>query len=265
MEVFENIIKNIWFQRALWSVIIILIALAIYRLCTKFLNHKEKHGNKFISDKKNRTYIRMFKSIVGSSLAILTALTILEIFGVNVTSMLAGVGIASVVIGFALQDALKDMIRGLEIISGNYYDIGDLIKFGDNLGVVQSITLRTTKIQDINTMNIVSIANRNIDKVEVDTGYIYIPVPLPHEVKVEKADTVMQEVVKKLRKTALVTSAEYQGLSAIDNSSLNYQVVVTCDPTSRLQARRNCLHSIIETLEENKITIPHNQLDIHTK
>ena len=265
MDFVTKIFSNIWFQRAIWSIIVVLISIAIYLITTKFLNIKEKRGNKFISDKKNRTYIRMLKSIIGSTLAILTALTILEIFGVNVTSMLAGVGIASVIIGFALQDALKDVIRGLDIISGNYYEIGDLIKFGDNLGQVQSITLRTTKIQDINTMNIVSIANRNIDKVEVDTGYIYIPVPLPYGLKLEKADSVMEEITKNLRKTELVTSADYQGLTNISTSSLDYQVVVTCDPMNRLQARRNSLHAIVKTLEDNKITIPYNQLDIHTK
>ena len=221
--------------------------------------------NKRLSDKKKRTYMRMVKSIICTLLIIIIILIILEALGVNVTSMLASVGVASVIIGFALQDALKDIIRGIEIISSNYYDIGDVIKFGDNLGEVQSITLRTTKIQDINTNNIVSIANRNIDKVEVDTGYIYIPVPLPFNLKIEKADEVMKEITKNLGKTDLVNSANYQGLAKIDTSSLNYQVVVTCDPMNRLQARRNALHTIVKTLEENKITIPYNQLDIHTK
>ena len=221
--------------------------------------------NKRLSDKKKRTYMRMVKSIICTLLIIIIILIILEALGVNVTSMLASVGVASVIIGFALQDALKDIIRGIEIISSNYYDIGDVIKFGDNLGEVQSITLRTTKIQDINTNNIVSIANRNIDKVEVDTGYIYIPVPLPFDLKIEKADEVMKEITKNLGKTDLVNSANYQGLAKIDTSSFNYQVVITCDPINRLQARRNTLHTIVKTLEENKIVIPYSQLDIHTK
>lgn len=221
--------------------------------------------NKRLSDKKKRTYMRMVKSIICTLLVVIIVLIILQALGINVTSMLASVGVASVIIGFALQDALKDIIRGIEIISSNYYDIGDIIKFGDNLGEVQSITLRTTRIQDINTMNIVSIANRNIDKVEVDTGYIYIPVPLPYELKVEKADEVMKEIVKNLRKTDLTLTADYQGLTKIDTSAMDYQVVVTCDPTNRLQARRNCLHTIVKTLEDNKITIPYSKLDVHTK
>ncbi len=265
MDFVENVLKNVWFQRAIWSVVVVLIALAIYRIVAKFLSLKERKGAKFVSDKRNRTYIRMLKSAIGSILAVLTALTVMQIFGVNVSSMLAGVGIVSIVVGFALQDALKDIIRGLDIVSGSYYDIGDLIKFGDNLGVVQSITLRTTKIRDINTNNIVSIANRNIDKVEIDAGYIYISVPLPYDLKIEKADAVMKAIAKNLAKTELVTSAKYQGLTMIDDSTLNYQVMVTCEPANRLQARRNSLHTIIETLEENKITVPYAQLDVHTK
>lgn len=229
------------------------------------MNSPKPVVSKRLSDKRRRTYGRMVKSLACTVLVVILVLIILQLFGINVASILASVGIASIIIGFALQDALKDIIRGIEIITGNYYEIGDVIKFGDNLGEVQSITIRTTRIQDINTMNIVSIANRNIDKVEVDTGYIYIPVPMPLNLKIEKADEIMKVIVKKLLKTDLITSANYQGLTEINGSSLNYQLVVTCEPTDRLQARRNCLHVIVETLEENRIAIPHSQLDVHTK
>lgn len=229
------------------------------------MEEKIKLPVKRMSNKRKHTYIRMVKSLICTLLAVIIILIILEVFGVNVTSMLASVGVASVIIGFALQDALKDIIRGIEIITSNYYDIGDVIVFGSNVGVVQNITLRTTRIQDINSNNIVSIANRNIDKVEVDTGYIYIKVPLPYELKIAKADAVMSEIVKRLGKADLITSAAYQGLSTINDSSLDYQVVLTCEPTNRLQARRNALHIIVETLEEAKISIPYTQLDLHNK
>ena len=120
-------------------------------------------------------------------------------------------------------------------------------------------------MQDINTMNIVSIANRNIDQVEKVSGYIYIQIPLSHELKTEKAEAVMKEIVKNLEKQALLTSAMYQGITELADSSINHQVVVTCDPMDRLQARRDALSTIVKTLEENKISIPYSQLDIHTK
>ncbi len=264
MQLIQDIISNIWFQRTLWSIIVVLLSFLIYHIISRFLTTKEKKSSRILSDKKNKTFIRMLKSIIGTSLAILTVLTILQIFGINVTSMLAGVGIASIVIGFALQDALKDIIRGFEIVSDGYYEIGDLVKYGDNYGQVISVTLRTTKIQDINTMNIVSIANRNIDKVEVDQGYVYIPIPMPYELKVEQSEKIMHDIVEKLKKEEDIATAAYQGITAFDTSSLNYQIFITCDPMHRLQARRDALRIIYTTLEANKVHIPYTQLDLHS-
>ena len=265
MDFIESFIKNEWVQRLFWSIIVVVISLLLYRIATKILSHREQKTSKIMSTKKNKTIIRMVKSIIAGTLSIITVLTLLEIYGVNVSSMLAGVGIASIVIGFALQDSLKDIIRGFVIVSDNYYEIGDVIKFNDNLGPVVSVSLLTTKIQDINTMNIVSIANRNIDKVEVDPGYIYIQVPFSYDTKVEQAESVLHDIVAKLRRHTGITSADYQGLTAIASSSLNYQIVLTCDPANRLQIRRDALRVVVSTLESLGITIPYDQLDIHTK
>ena len=217
-----------------------------------------KTPSKVFSNKKRKTYLRMLRSIICAVVLIIAVLIVLQLLGINVSSMLAGVGIASIVIGFALQDAMKDIFRGLEIVADNYYDIGDVIKYNDNFGQVISINLRTTKIQDINTMNIVSIANRNIDKVEVSTGYIYLPVPFPLRIKPAAADKIMLGLPK-------VTSVINQGTSNITNSSLNYQLQITCEPMDQLQVRRDCLGVITNTFATHKILLPYNQIDVHQK
>ena len=265
MDIFKDIINNVWVQRGIWSILVILFSLILYRIVARLLNSKEKKASKIMSNKKNKTIIRMLKSVVAGALSIITVLMVLQIYGVNVTSMLAGVGIVGIVVGFALQDSLKDIIRGFVIISDNYYEIGDVIKFNDNVGPVTSVSLLTTKIQDINTMNIVSIANRNIDKVEIDPGYVYIPIPLPLDLKIAKAEEVMHEITKKLQHHDGITSAIYQGLTQIDTSSLNYQIVITCDPANKLQIRRDALRTIMTTLEDHKLRVPYEQLDLHTK
>ena len=265
MDFIKSIIENVWIQRLFWSAIVVVLSLLIYRIVARVLDGRENKNSKIMSNKKNKTLIRMFKSIVAGALGIITVLMVLEIYGINVTSMLAGVGIAGIVIGFALQDSLKDIIRGFVIVSDNYYEIGDVIKFGDNLGPVISVSLLTTKIQDINTNNTVSIANRNIDKVEIDPGYIYIPIPMPYELKVEKAEAIMGEIVKSLQKQDRITTAAYQGITKFDTSSLNYQVVITCNPADRLQARRDALRVIYTTMESHKIHVPYTQLDVHAQ
>ncbi|MBR5939507.1 mechanosensitive ion channel family protein [Candidatus Saccharibacteria bacterium] len=266
MDFLKGIIENIWVERGFWTAVVILFSLFIYRSVTRVLTSREKKASKIMSSKKNKTIIRMLKSIIAGALSIVTALMVLQIYGVNVNSMLAGVGIVSIVVGFALQDSLKDIIRGFVIISDNYYEIGDVINYGNNVGPVISISLLTTKIQDINTMNTVSIANRNIDKVEINPGYIYIPVPLPYKVEVEDAEVVMHEITKKVSKLDSVKDVKYQGINDLTPNSQNYQFyVIASDPANTLQTRRDCLKIIITTLNEHKISIPRDQLDIYSK
>ena len=265
MDFAKDILENVWVKRAFWSCAVIIVSLTIYHLISKVLSSREKKTSKIMNNKKNKTFIRMLKSIAASILGIGTVLMLLQIFGVNVNSMLAGVGIASIVIGFALQDSLKDIIRGFVIVSDDYFEIGDVIKFGDNIGPVTSVSLLTTKIQDINTMNIVSIANRNIDHVEISTGYIYLSVPFPLRIKPSAADAIMKEIVKGIKALPGVTSVINQGPTNITNSSLNYQLQITCDPVSQLQTRRNALGVVIETLASHKILLPYNQIDIHSR
>lgn len=222
-----------------------------------------KKTAKVFSSKKRKTYLRMLRSIIGAGIIIILVLTVLQLMGINVSSMLAGVGIASIIIGFALQDALKDIFRGLEIVADDYYDIGDVIKYSDNIGQVTSINLRTTKIQDMNTMNIVSIANRNIDKVEVATGYIYLSAPFPLRIKPAAASTIMTKIADAIQDLPNVTSVISQGVTSITNSSLNYQLQITCDPVNQLKVRRDCLGVIVDAFAENKIPLPYNQLDLH--
>ena len=123
MDFVKDIIENVWVQRGFWSAIVILFSLFIYHVITKILNGKEKKSSKLMSNKKNKTIIRMLKSVVAGGLSIITVLMVLQIYGINVTSMLAGVGIVGIVVGFALQDSLKDIIRGFVIISDNYYEL----------------------------------------------------------------------------------------------------------------------------------------------
>ena len=265
MKVLDEIFSNTLFQRVLWSLVVVAFAFLLYRFIAKFLNSKEKKSSKILSTKKNKTFMRMLKSVVGTAIGIVTALMVLQIFGVNVTSMLAGVGIASIVIGFAIQDALKDIIRGFDIVSDEYYEIGDVIKFGDNTGQVLSINLRSTKIKDINTDNVVSIANRNIDQVEIVSGSIYFNVPLPRELAVEKAEKILELAVSDIKKDKNVIDASCLGLNKISDSSFEYLIFLTCDPVLQLRTRRKALRVVIDTLESNKIAVPYDQLDVHSK
>ena len=219
----------------------------------------------YLENKKTKTYIRLIKNIGRYFFIFVTIAIILQIFGINITSMIAGVGILGIIIGFAIQDALKDIIKGFDIISDSYYQVGYVIKYKDVVGKVVSIGLKTTKLQDVNTLNMVSISNRNIDQVEVVSNLININIPIPYELKLEKAESIISDIVKELKKHQDVEECEYRGIQEFADSSLKYQVKVYCNPIKKVQVRRDCLVSIIKELECHKVSIPYNQIDIQQK
>ena len=251
--------------RIITSIIVVIISLVLYH----FIKKAAFKGTSKKADKisnRSKTYLRLLLSIIRYAFIIITLLIVLQINNVNVTSMLAGVGILGVIIGLAVQDALKDIIRGISILSDNYFSVGDIVKYDTiALGKVTALGLKTTKIQDIATNNILSVANRNIEKIEVVSEDIYINIPLPYELKVEKAESVITGIIEDIKKNDKVKDASYLGINNMSESSIDYLINVKCNPGEKLQVRRDSIRCILIELEKNDISVPYNQLDIHTK
>lgn len=196
---------------------------------------------------------------------ILTILVLLQINGIDVSSMIAGVGIVSVILGLAVQDALKDIIRGLSILSENYFAVGDVVTYNDITGKVLELGLKTTKIKDISTNNIISIANRNIEQIQMVSDSLFISFPMPYELPIDKAEKVISKIITSIKETPYIEDAEYKGVSDLADSGIKYLLKITCSPEVRLQARRDTLRCILKVLDKNNIKIPYNQIDIHQK
>ena len=70
-------------------------------------------------------------------------------FGIDVTALVASLGIASIAVGLALQGVLSDLFASLSIVLDKPFEIGDFITVGDFLGSVEHIGLRTTRIRSL--------------------------------------------------------------------------------------------------------------------
>ena len=262
----KDIFTNKIIIKILSSIIVGLIGLIIYSIFSNVLTNKAAQGKvKIFNTKRGKTYLKMVKNITKYGLIAIIILIIFHIFGIDVSSMIASVGVISIIIGFAVQDALKAIIKGFDIISDNYYRVGDVIKFGDITGKVLTIGLKTTKIQDVATLNIVSISNRNIEQVEVVSNLINIDIPLPYELNIKDAEKAINDIIDNLKKEKDIDNVEYRGVNDLAESCIKYQIKVYCNPIKKIQIRRDCLRSIIVILDKHNISIPYNQLDIHKK
>ena len=131
--------------------------------------------------------------------------------------------------------------------------------------IVLVIGLKTTKIKDLRTNNIISIANRKIEEVEIVSNVIYVRIPMPYEVKVEKAEKAVDDILNSIKSNNNVNGCRYLGITELADSSIQYLVEVTCNPQYKLQVRRDTIKSIVLGLDKNNIDVPYTQIDIHNK
>lgn len=139
----------------------------IFRICIIILTAKG-FANLFDSSSETFTKIReklhmngtdttvnFFSKIAKGLIYIVAAFIVIAEFGYDLSGLVTGLGISSVVIALAAQDVAKSILAGLSIISDRPFDIGDYIEVGTYAGTVEDITFRTTRIRDINNQIVV--------------------------------------------------------------------------------------------------------------
>jgi small conductance mechanosensitive channel len=257
----EEFFKNLPIQKIINSIIVILIASLLYLI----LRHPAKRILGLQKSNRSSTFLSMIGSFFRTIYFVVVVLIILQINGVDVSSLIAGLGIASVIIGLAVQDTLKDVIRGVGIISDDYYEVGETVTIGDVTGKVLSVGIRSTKISDASTGNIVTIANRNIERASKAGTKFGIIVPLPYELKLSKAEAIMNEIAEKANELDDIEKLNYVGVEEFGESAIEYKLFGSSNPKRRIQAKRAVRHLVLEVLEEHKISIPYPQIDVHQK
>lgn len=266
MEQITKLFENILFTKIVSSIAIIIVSLILYKGLSYILEKgEEKDKLKVFANKKSKTYIKLIRSIIRYIFIAVTVLVLLQVNGIDVSSVLAGVGILGVVFGLAIQDWLKDIIRGSSILSDNYFSVGDVVKYKEIEGKVLVIGLKTTKIQDLKTSNIISIANRNIEQIEVVSNFIYVNIPMPYELPVQNAEKVIEKIVSKIKNNNNVNDSRYIGVNDLGDSSIKYLIEINCNQIYKLQVRRDALRTILLEMNKNGIDVPYTQIDIHEK
>ena len=259
---FTNLTDWVSSGKPIASGIIILIGIVLWLIIRKAFNSvikmtEERDG------RKNQT-LRTTKNIVKLCVVVVVILALFQANGINVTTLITSLGIAGAVIGFAAQEALKDIFMGIHITSDDFFKVGDVIKFRDYTGEVQKFTLRTTRIEDIRTHSIISISNRNLDVVEVISRLVDLKLNLPYYVNHKEIHAALQEITENLPKVVEgVESSVYKGTSDFNDSSVTYIIGIYVDPQNMPQLRRDALMEIQKELAERGIEFPYPQVDVH--
>jgi small-conductance mechanosensitive channel len=247
------------------SGVVILVAWLVWRVIKKAIrkNVQEKMERGEMDSRDRRNATNLLINVIKTILIVITALAVMQINGIKITSLVAGLGIFSAVVGLALQDLLKDVIMGIHIMSDDFFKVGDVVQYNGDEGIVISFNLRTTKIRSIADNDLITICNRNISEITQSSDSLFLSVPVPYEEPVGKVQEAMNAIVERVRGIEDVARCRSLGLTDFQDSDLVYTLAITCPPAVKLTVRRLARQAVMEVFCSMGIAIPYPQMDVH--
>lgn len=214
-----------------------------------------------------RTVNELIANIVtylGVILGIVWALTIL---GLNPTAAFASLGIVTLIIGFAAQRLIEDVISGLFIVLESQYNVGDIIILDDFRGTVKRIGVRTTTVVDpggnykvVNNSDIRNFQNRSkaLSLAVAEIGITY-------EESIPRVEAILKEALPQIyeRNTDVFEAVpDYMGVEELADSAVVLRFTVSCKEQNVFVARRRLNRELRILFAEKDIGIPFPQLTI---
>jgi small conductance mechanosensitive channel len=215
------------------------------------------------------TLILIVRWVLDIVLVTSAVLVLLATFGIEITPLLASVGVAGLAVSLGAQTLIKDLIGGLLIIVENQYTVGDNIQVGDVSGEVERITLRTTQVRALNgdlffvpNGEVRIMANRTKDwsRVMVDLGVAY-------EEDLDRVLRVLEESAVAFGQDPafaphLLEPPQVVGLANLGDSAANVRVAVRTQPGKQWEVDRQLRKYLLAACEREGISLPYPRQEV---
>jgi small conductance mechanosensitive channel len=253
--------------RGVFKLIIFVAVLAAFKVLDGIVGRlvrKAVGASKLNLSQLLRNQIVSFSGKVVMFLGLLVALSQI---GIQLGPVLAGLGIAGFILGFALQNTLSNFAAGLMILIYRPYDIGDAIEAGGVMGTVKTMNLVSTTIASWDNQRLV-VPNskiwgdviRNITaepnrRVDMTFGIAYAD-------DVDHAERVLWDIVKS-NELVLHDPEPVIRLHALGESSVDFIVRPWARTSDYWTVYWDITRAVKKRFDEESISIPFPQRDVH--
>ena len=208
----------------------------------------------------------VLRSLASSLIWGIAFITILGQIGVKLGPLVAGAGIAGVAIGFGAQSLVKDFLAGIFILVEDQYGVGDIIDAGEAVGTVEAVTLRTTRLRDVNG-TVWHIPNGGILRVgnkSQQWARALLDLVVSYGSDLERAQQAIKEVADGLWKDPawngdILEEPEVWGVEDLGPSGVTIRLVVKTQPARQFVVMRELRMRLKRGLDEAGIEMPPSQ------
>ena len=239
----------------------ILLLARLLRALLKALRPKSHRG---------MTMITLASSLIQYTAALVALCWGLSILGVNVSAIVASVGVLALIVGFGAESLIADVITGVFMLFENQCNVGDIVEVGGFRGTVQKIGIRTTCVVDgggnvkiINNSEMKNILNRS-DKA----SYAVCDIGIPYETDLEALEEQLPGLLDAISAKCpdLISEApRYLGVQSLDSSSVVLRFTAAVSEENIYAAQRKLNRELLLGLRRLGVECPFPQLDVHSK
>jgi len=261
-----------WFmETGLRIAIIIVVALILFfifkflipAIVKRFIARRMAGEDETEINKRTSTLSSILVSITGIIIAILAILTILPEFGVNIATLIAGLGVGGLAIAFAAQNLVRDFITGFFILLEDQYRVGDVVTVAGIAGSVEEIGLRRTVLRDLDGI-VHSIPN---GKVEISSNMtkkfsrVNMDISVGYGEKLDRVMEVIDAVCKEMAedpkwKPDLISTPAVVRVNKLGDSGIDIKVVGDTKPSRQWAVMGELRLRIKNTFDREGIEIP---------
>ncbi|MFK7796414.1 MAG: mechanosensitive ion channel family protein [Aureispira sp.] len=250
----------------------ILLALIVFYFGFKLINKSMDLLDKLMRHNKFDEDLRPFIiTLLGLLLKMVVTISAIDLLGIETTSVVAMLAAASFAVGLALQGSLSNFASGILILFFKPFRTGDMIRIGDDIGIVQEIQIFNTILRTIHH-RIIIIPNSTLTSeiVENITGAGVIRLDLTFGISydddIDQAREAVWEVIKDCPYLVNNKTQKHQVLvEKLNDSSVDLAVWVWTQGTDYWEAFYFMQEYIKKAFDQKGISIPYPQMDVHMK
>jgi small conductance mechanosensitive channel len=205
----------------------------------------------------------VLRSVVALLIWSIAAITILDELGINLGPLIAGAGIAGVALGFGAQSLVRDFITGLFMVIEDQYGVGDVIDVGLATGTVEALSLRTTRLRDLEGV-VWHVPNGEIHRVgnkSQQWARALVDVGVAYDADLETATEVIRGAAEGLHHDPeygplILDEPDVLGIESLSSERVVIRVVMRTRPQEQSRVARALRSRVKAALDDAGIAVP---------
>ena len=215
---------------------------------------------------KAKTVLTLFRSLVKWIIIIAVIIVVLQSFGVDMATLLAGLGILALIIGLGAQQIVADVLAGFFIVFEAEFSVGDIVTIDGWRGTISDIGIRVTKLIDASgNIKIVNNSDiRSVVNLTAESSVAFVTISIDYGEDLNKVELVIRDNLEAIKERipAIIDGPYYKGVTELGTSSVDLMLVATCKETDIFQVKRDINREIFLLFNEYDITIPFPQVTV---